>query len=120
MRKLEVRIILVVLAAAAAVGLGGCIIVVENTGDGTSVRTSREVRVERERVNVELAREVRDAILADAELRDIDIRIYARGSEVTLRGEVASAALRDRAIDVATMVQGVTEVESRIVVRGRL
>lgn len=109
-----------VLALTVGVSLAGCIVVIEK-GDGEAeVRTQREVIVDQDvrrevrRTGTEIAYDVRDAILADPELRDADIRISASGGTVRLRGEVASAALRDRAIDLAGGVAGVERVDSRI------
>lgn len=105
---------------AAGLTLGGCIVVIEK-GDGEAeVRTQREVMVDHDvrrevrRTGMEIAYDVRDAILADPELRDADIRISARDGTVRLRGEVASAALRDRAVDLAASVDGVQRVDSRL------
>lgn len=90
--------------------LAGCIVVIEK-GDGEAeVRTQQEVM----RTGMEIAYDVRDAILADPELRDADIRISARDGTVRLRGEVASTALRDRAVALAASVDGVERVDSSI------
>lgn len=115
-------IILAVVSATLA--LGGCIVVIEKGTDEVVVDTQREVSVERDvkrdvrrevrRADSAIAYDVRDAVLADPDLRVADIRISASGGTVRLRGEVASAELRDRAIDLAAAVPGVERVDSSI------
>ncbi len=119
-------IILAVVAAGTT--LGGCIVVIEKgtdeVADEVVVDTQREVSVEREvkrdvrrevrRADSAIAYDVRDAVFADPELRGADIRISASGGTVRLRGVVASAGLRDRAVDLAAAVPGVERVDSSI------
>lgn len=115
---------IVLSVVAASLALGGCIVVIEKGGDGVVVDTQRELSVEREvardvrrelrRADSAIAYDVRDAVLADPDLRMADIRIAASGGTVRLRGVVASAELRDRAIDLAASVEGVERVDSSI------
>ena len=61
---------------------------------------------------------VRAAIFADPQLQSQHIVVQTEDAAVTLRGYVDSPALRDRAIDLASSVDGVTQVEDRLKVRG--
>lgn len=66
-----------------------------------------------------VARQVRQAILADPELKGFDIRVTAREGEVTLGGAVNSKADVDRMMEIAQGVQGVRKVRSALAVKAR-
>lgn len=63
-----------------------------------------------------LARRVKDALLAKAELKAHGIDITADGGVVTLFGTADSLASRKMAGDVASGIEGVKSVENRLVV----
>lgn len=64
-----------------------------------------------------VARQVRQAILADTELKGFDIRVTARGGQVTLSGAVRNNADVDRTMEIAQGVQGVRTVHSALSVK---
>ena len=61
---------------------------------------------------------VRAAIFADPKLQSQHIKVETEDAAVTLKGHVESPALRDRAIEIASSVDGVTQVQDRLKVRG--
>ena len=61
---------------------------------------------------------MRAAIFADPQLQSQHIVVQTEDAAVTLKGYVDSPALRDRAIEIASSVDGVTQVEDRLKVRG--
>ena len=61
---------------------------------------------------------VRAAIFADPQLQSQHIKVITEDAAVTLKGHVDSPALRDRAIEIASSVDGVTQVQDRLKVRG--
>lgn len=61
---------------------------------------------------------VRAAIFADPTLQSQHIKVITEDAAVTLRGHVDSPALRDRAIQIASSVDGVAQVQDRLRVRG--
>jgi osmotically-inducible protein OsmY len=63
-----------------------------------------------------LFRSVQKLLLEDSGLRDIAIRAVVSQGAVTLSGESPTLELRDRAVELAGSVPGVTEVTSRIAV----
>jgi hyperosmotically inducible protein len=61
---------------------------------------------------------VRAAIAADKRLQSQHIKVDTEDAAVTLTGVVDSQSLRDRAVDLAGAVDGVTQVQDRLRVRG--
>ncbi len=61
---------------------------------------------------------VRAAIFSDPKLQSQHIVVVTEDGAVTLKGHVDSPALRDRAIEIASSVDGVTQVDDRLKVRG--
>jgi osmotically-inducible protein OsmY len=61
---------------------------------------------------------VRAAIFADPELQTQHIKVITEDAAVTLKGHVDSPSLRDRAIRIASLVDGVAQVQDRLKVRG--
>lgn len=64
-----------------------------------------------------LAQSVSARIAADDMLSGQTIGVTANGSVVTLRGRVASQALKSRADGLARSVSGVTDVDNRLVIQ---
>ena len=62
----------------------------------------------------EVIQAVADALATDSELGPLCIRVDARDGDVVLAGDVASEALADRAIDVASRVPVAERVGSRM------
>jgi osmotically-inducible protein OsmY len=62
----------------------------------------------------ELAAKVGAAILADPQLGSQHIIVEADDAAVTLTGNVDSAALRERAVELAGSVEGVAQVQDRL------
>jgi osmotically-inducible protein OsmY len=60
---------------------------------------------------------VREAILADPQLQSQHIDVEAEDSAVTLTGTVDSPALRERAVQLASSVDGVVQVQEKLEVR---
>jgi hyperosmotically inducible protein len=61
---------------------------------------------------------VRAAIAADKQLQSQHIKVDTEDAAVTLEGHVDSPALRDRAIEIASSVDGVAQVQDRLKIRG--
>jgi osmotically-inducible protein OsmY len=61
-----------------------------------------------------LFRTVQTALLEDDRLRDVAIAASVSDGRVTLSGDVPESRLRDRAVELAKKVPGVTEVTSEI------
>lgn len=62
----------------------------------------------------EVAAKVKSQIAADAELQGYDVTVTARGSAVTLNGEVPSALVRAKIGEVAKSTEGVTKVDNKL------
>ena len=60
---------------------------------------------------------VRDAISADRQLQSQDINVETEDGAITLTGVVDSTSLRERALDLAGHVDGVTDVTDKLEVR---
>jgi hypothetical protein len=66
----------------------------------------------------ELMLRVRAAYWADFDLGPLNLGVVARAGAVELFGTVPSAALRERAVELARQVRGVRAVQDRLQVRG--
>lgn len=60
---------------------------------------------------------VREAISADRQLQSQDIDVATEDGAVTLTGVVDSTSLRERAVELAGSINGVTEVTDKLEVR---
>lgn len=67
--------------------------------------------------DTEVVRAAADALAADPGLATLCLRVDARMGVVTLSGDIPSAELEPRAVEVVRMVPIVTGVESALVVR---
>jgi hyperosmotically inducible periplasmic protein len=65
----------------------------------------------------ELTTKVREAIRADPQLQSQEIDVDAKDSAVTLTGIVDSPPLRERAIELASTIHGVVQVQDDLKVR---
>ena len=100
------------------VSMQGCVIVIGNDeADGVyseSDYAERQARRDdRAQATVDAVRRTFDA---DDVVRNEAILIAARGGEVTLSGEASSGAALDRALRLASAVENVDAVVSRVVV----
>ena len=66
---------------------------------------------------VALAARVKTALLNDATVGKHRIDVHVAGADVRLAGRVATAAERDRAVELARAVPGVRAVTSELVIR---
>lgn len=90
----------ILVVASAACG-------VTRTSAGTSVSSSRFTASE-------LIARVKTALLNDPEIGARRIDVQALDGDITLAGRVASAAERDRAVNIARVVEGVRSVRSEL------
>lgn len=109
MTTLKGRVLLIGLAALVSVA--GCAPLTTGAYADDERRTLGEVTDDLNITSAVTARLVRDD-----EVRARDIDVETRRGRVTLRGHVTTAALEQRAIDLAGGVPGVVAVTSRLVV----
>ena len=64
-----------------------------------------------------IAQRVQAALVDDAELKDVYLRVQANNGKVRVNGMVATTSQRDRAIETASAVQGVAGVDDGITLR---
>lgn len=83
-----------------------------NTRIGVSSGVSSE-----EYAALNLISKVKTALLNDAIVGARRIDVHATGGDIILSGRVASEAERDRAVQIARSVDGVTGVSSRLDIR---
>ena len=113
------KIGMVLAAAATAVLLNGCILVVHDNEDGSDVEAGWAANYE----DKATARRENNAVLADRvsrrldevpELRSEDITVSATGEVVTLFGRMNSVGNLETALETVRGVDGVGRVVSRI------
>lgn len=66
-----------------------------------------------------LSTKVKAALLADGDVKGLDIKVRSEADVVTLEGEVPSEAMKARAIELAADVEGVARVDSRNLIVSR-
>ena len=79
---------------------------------GTDARTAATVDQDNR-----ISAVIRSRFRADAELRNASLTVVTRRGRVTLQGHVPSFELRDRAMRLATDVNGVAGVSNHIAIR---
>lgn len=113
LRDARIRSALLALGMAfgMAVGLTGCVVVISDEGieSGTEAHWDGGSRGD-----AELAERVRDALKADALLKDSDFKVTVQDGVVTLRGTVKGTERFDRAVQLAKATTGVDKVVSRL------
>lgn len=62
---------------------------------------------------------VKSSLLADDQVKGMDISVETRNAEVTLSGQVESQAQADRAIELTKAVEGVAAVNNQMSVKPR-
>lgn len=94
-----------------AFGLAGCVVVISDDGieAGTEAHWDGSSRGDSE-----LAERVRDALKADALLKDSDFKVVVQDGVVTLRGTVKGTERFDRAVQLTKATQGVDRVVSKL------
>lgn len=111
------RMFSLLVVAALAVSLGGCVIVIGHGSEdrvywGSHEREEMGVRHDGDR----LSREVARALAADQDLVAGKLSVSSEDGVVVLKGRVTSAGMVERAMERAADVEGVTKVVSRITV----
>ena len=101
---------------AAALVLGGCVVVVDGTGEVDTEWASSysESRAEQAEEDKALARAVSDALASDPDLGGQDISVSAYRDTVTLHGRALTPVDVDRALKTAAATPGVARVVSRL------
>lgn len=103
--NLQSRAVLAVVAVSLAVGSVAC--GGTRVGVGSAVSTSRFTASE-------LIARVKTALLNDPDIGMRRIDVHALDGDITLSGRVASAAERDRAVQITRGVEGVRSVRSEL------
>ena len=101
---------------AGALALGGCVVVVDGTGEVDTEWASSysESRAEQAEEDKALARTVSDALASDPDLSGQDISVSAYRDTVTLHGRALTPVDVDRALKTAAATPGVARVVSRL------
>ena len=99
------------LALAAGMALGGCVAAVIGNAPHSGTVTDQRARGPGD-ADVALGLAVSERVGADAALRGARVLVSAQGGIVTLRGSVASEALRTEAARTARAVFGVIAVNN--------
>jgi hyperosmotically inducible protein len=86
---------------------------------GVAAKSGHDAAVGSDRVveDSSLTVTVRSAIFADKSLQSQHIKVETEDAAVTLTGVVDSPALRERAVEIASSVDGVAQVDDRLRVR---
>lgn len=108
-KNLEFRTIGAAFAAVLAISLAACDKPVEATGavaPGTTVGTEIDDTV--------VTTSVKSALLADPDVKSLDIKVETRKGEVMLSGFVDSQTQIDRATAVTNKVAGVKNVDNKL------
>ena len=66
-----------------------------------------------------IAERVRAALAVDPELKQVVLRVQAENGQVRLVGSVSTFEQKDRALQIASAVQGVSRVDDAITLRDR-
>lgn len=101
---------------AGSLALGGCVVVVDGTGEVDTEWASSysESRAEQAEEDKALARAVSDALAGDPDLGGQDISVSAYRDTVTLHGRALTPVDVDRALKTAAATPGVSRVVSRL------
>ena len=103
----------VTLAAALALVLGGCSKANE-AGASVAPKTSIGTQID----DSVLTTKVKSGLLADPDVKSLDIKAETRKGEVQLSGFVDNQAQIDRAVAVVRAIEGVTGVDNKIAIKG--
>lgn len=60
---------------------------------------------------------IKAALIADSDLRSMDIAVETQNGEVVLSGQVMNQAQIDRAVNIAQSMEGVVGVQNRLAIR---
>ena len=105
------RFVILAVALAGALSIGGC-------GKSEKVHESWEAPPAQEQVDDStLNSTVKAALLADPEVRHLDVRVEASGGTVMLSGIADNQSQMDRVNMLTWMVDGVKKVDNKMSVR---
>ena len=79
-----------------------------------AVRSSTETGITQDQ---QIAQRVQAALDDDPELKNVYLRVEANNGQVRVNGMVSTTSQRDRAIETASAVEGVTGVDDAVTVR---
>lgn len=102
------------LAGAASLLVAGC-------GNKTEEQASKPVATTTAGTEIDdtvVTTRVKTALLADPDIKSFDLKVETRKGKVQLSGFVDSQAQIDRAVGATRAVQGVTEVENSLALKG--
>ena len=108
------KIVGTLIVAWALVSIGACVVVVDGGEGEVDATWASEYQSTPE--DESLAQDIGDGFDADPALRTEDLRVSVRRGVATLRGEVSNLAALERAMDVASSVEGVRRVVSKLTV----
>ena len=108
-----------VLSAALALALAACATDSKKSGTSSSSGTSGSVTSDISQATKDswLTTKVKSALAADVGLSTLKIDVDSAGNTVTLKGNVDSAANKQRAEEVARKVEGVATVRNQLAVK---
>lgn len=97
--------------------LSGCWLALAGVGAEAGYVVAQDDRTAKETLKDQyLVTAVKAALVADSKVPGLDINVDSFKGVITLRGALTSAAQIERAVDVASTVDGVTEVKSKLAV----
>lgn len=105
----ETRSVAILLTAVLALGVVGCNKPAESTGAAAPATT-----VGTEIDDTVVTTTVKSALLADADVKSLDIKVETRKGEVLLSGFVDSQAQIERTLAVVQAVAGVQKVDNKL------
>ena len=107
----------VIVISIATTSLSGCILAVAGVGAEAGYLASQDDRSAKETVADQLiVSAVKAKLVADSEVPGFDINVDSFRGKVTLRGALQKEEQVSKALELAQKVQGVKEVESKLVV----
>lgn len=112
MLKQSKRVALVIVTAAAVVALGACS-KDERQQVGKEATTATET-AKTAISDTAITAKVKSVLLADADVKGMDIKVETTNGVVALTGKVSGAAERSKAIQLARGVDGVREVNDAL------
>lgn len=104
-------------AGLAALALAGCDRGANNTSTGTAPGSGTGSTVGTQIDDSALTASVKSALMANDNVRSLDIDVETNNGVVQLSGDVTSQTQIDQALQVARGVSGVREVENRLTVK---
>ncbi len=107
----------ILLLLVATMPLSGCWLALAGVGAEAGYVVAQDDRTAKETLKDQyLVTAVKAALLADSKVPGLDINVDAFKGVITLRGALTSAGQIERAVDVASTVDGVVDVKSKLAV----